>query len=70
MGGLVASLRVALVVGMALFFLALVGFNAYMARMYKRAGATAPTGVVIIRVMNAILLLVAAAIVISALVKR
>ncbi|GAV31799.1 MAG: hypothetical protein QMD76_00635 [Anaerosomatales bacterium] len=70
MGGLVASLRIALVVGMALFFLALVGFNAYMARMYKRAGATTPTGVVIIRVMNAILLLVAAAIVISALVKR
>jgi len=70
MSGLVESLRIALVVGMALFFLALVAFNAYMAGMYKRAGATAPTGVVIIRVMNAILLLVAAAIVVTALVRR
>jgi small-conductance mechanosensitive channel len=68
--GLVESLRIALVVGMVLFFVALVAFNAYMARMYKRAGAAAPTGVVVIRVLNAILLLVAAAIVVSALVRR
>lgn len=70
MSGLVASLRIALIVGMVLFFCALVAFNVYMARMYKRAGATTPTGVVIIRIMNAVLLLAAAAIAVSALVRR
>ncbi|MCX8006832.1 MAG: hypothetical protein N3B11_01785 [Coriobacteriia bacterium] len=68
----VESLRVALTVAMALFFAALIGFNVYMVRTYKKRaqGAVMPTAVVVIRVINAILLLAAGAIVVSALAKR
>ncbi len=63
------GLRIGMAIVLALFFGALVVFNIYSMRVYSKAGGQAATAARVIRIINAILLVVALGLVIWAMVR-
>jgi hypothetical protein len=62
-------MQLAFAIVLALFFCALVGYNIYTMRMVAKAGGKTAGAVIAIRILNAVLLLVALALVVWALVR-
>jgi len=63
------GLRIGMAIVLGLFFCALVAFNLYSMRIYAKAGAQGVSAARVIRIINAILLVVALGLVIWAMVR-